>query len=495
MNKTYTSWQKNLVGWLCLAALLLFMVRTVPPLAESEVTYKFFFLLGALGIWRYGMAALNFVRGMYFLYLVYPRHCRQIDAMGSAADPDALFVLVTSFRIDTPTTIDVYRSIMEEARQCTYPVTIVASLVEYADEALVKKLWQSHNLPAHVSLKIIRIKGSGKRDALAYGFRSIAKEMPTDRSVVAVVDGDTIVTQGALRKSAKFFALFPQLGGLTTDEFSEPRFEDYFLREFHRMRFSQRHISMASMALSNRVLTMTGRMSLFRGSAACNSNFMELVQRDNLDHWRLGRFRFLTGDDKSTWYSLMLAGWDTYYVPDVKVITMEYSPHPNFFTATRMLMFRWSGNSLRQNIRATNLGPGKLGWFTYWTLWDQRIAMWTTLFGPVVAIIGSIKYSIVYMLIYLTWVLISRIIRTLIQAFGGHRVGPLWPVLMFYNQLIGAVIKIDVLFNLNKQSWTRQKTTLESHGDRLKETLSALSSKVAIVSSVCVFVALVFPLV
>jgi len=58
---------------------------------------------------------------------------------------------------------------------------------------------------------------------------------------------------------------------------------------------------MQSHALSGRVLTLTGRMSVFRGEHLTKIDFIRLVEADCLDHWLWGRFRFLSGDDKSTW--------------------------------------------------------------------------------------------------------------------------------------------------------------------------------------------------
>ena len=97
----------------------------------------------------------------------------------------------------------------------------------------------------------------------------------------------------------------PNVGGLTTNEFCKVE-GSYTMSEWHKMRFAQRHLNMCSMALTRRVLTLTGRMSLFRADIVTDARFIHDVQHDALDHWRLGRFKFLTGDDKSTWYSLML---------------------------------------------------------------------------------------------------------------------------------------------------------------------------------------------
>ncbi|MGY2498514.1 glycosyltransferase, partial [Klebsiella pneumoniae] len=45
-----------------------------------------------------------------------------------------------------------------------------------------------------------------------------------------------------------------------------------------RQRFVQRHINMCSMALSKRVLTMTGRLSFFRASVMTNPEFIKDVE-------------------------------------------------------------------------------------------------------------------------------------------------------------------------------------------------------------------------
>eukprot|EP01031_Cornospumella_fuschlensis_P017145 gene17145-20965_t len=57
-------------------------------------------LIGLVGIWRYSMGGLHFIRGMLFLYVVYPHYRRKVRKLGKAADPSHVFLLVTSFRID-----------------------------------------------------------------------------------------------------------------------------------------------------------------------------------------------------------------------------------------------------------------------------------------------------------------------------------------------------------------------------------------------------------
>ena len=154
----------------------------------------------------------------------------------------------------------------------------------------------------------------------------------------------------------------PRLGALTTDEVCQVE-GNWSFREWYSMRFAQRNIYMSSVSLSKRVLTLTGRMSMIRADILTNPEFIERVELDWIDHWRLGRFKFLTGDDKSSWYHILKSGFEMIYIPDVKVLTIETPPDPNFFRSSIVLMRRWFGNMLRTNDRAIKLGPNKIGFF------------------------------------------------------------------------------------------------------------------------------------
>lgn len=315
----------QVAGWLFYLSLLMGIAMALPASTFDSESKDFIFLIGIVGIWRYSMGATHFLRGMLFLYVVYPHLRRKVRKLGKTADPSHVFLMVTSFRIDALTTAQVYASVIREAIDCGLPTTMVCSIVEMSDEKLVKSLWTKMNPPARVKLDFVRIPGTGKRDGLAYGFRAISRHLPDDRAVVAVIDGDTVLAEGVVLKTVPWFQLFGNVGGLTTNEFCEVR-GGYIMSEWHKLRFAQRHINMCSMALSKRVLTMTGRMSVFRATVVTNPDFIADVESDSLQHWRLGRFKFLTGDDKSSWFSLMRLGYDTFYVPDAAIHTVEHPP-------------------------------------------------------------------------------------------------------------------------------------------------------------------------
>lgn len=481
-------------GWLFYLVFLMALALMLPATTFDSESKDFIFLIGAIGIWRYSMGATHFVRGMLFLYVVYPFLRRKVQKLGTDADPSHVFLMVTSFRIDALTTAQVYSSVIREAINCGYPTTVVCSLVEMSDELLVKSLWQKMAPPDRVSLDFVRIAGTGKRDGLAYGFRAISRHLPDDDAVVAVVDGDTVLADGVVRKTVPWFRLYNNVGGLTTNEFCEVR-GGYIMSEWHKLRFAQRHINMCSMALSKRVLTMTGRMSVFRASVVTNPEFIADVESDSIDHWRLGRFKFLTGDDKSSWFSLMRLGYDTFYVPDANIHTVEHPPEKSFFKASRKLMYRWYGNNLRQNSRALGLGMGRLGLFTSIVLFDQRVSMWTSLLGLTAAIIASLAYGINFLLVYLLWIGITRLILTIMLLCSGHKVGPAYPVILYYNQIVGAMMKIYVFFRLDKQSWTRQPTSLKRDLASFQQWFNTWSSRTMTFSAASIFVAVLFVMV
>lgn len=480
----------DLGGWLLYLSALMGLVLLLPPQAFQPGTRIFVFALGGLGLWRYSLRVTHFLRSMLFLHWSYPRQRRRTQRAGDWGAPSHVYLLITSFRIDTLTTALVYEAAFKEAIDCGAPTTVIASIVEMADQRLILSLWEHLDPPDRVCLKIVRIPGTGKRDALAQGFRCISRDMPDNDAVVAVIDGDTVLGKGVIAKTAPFLKTMPSVGALTTNEFCDVA-GSYVMSEWHKLRFAQRHLNMCSMALTRRVLTLTGRMSLFRASIVVDPRFIDDVQNDAIEHWRLGRFRFLTGDDKSTWYSLMRLGWDTYYVPDAVVRTLESPPDPEFLKASRKLMFRWYGNSLRQNSRALKLGPLKLGWFTYYVLLDQRILMWTGLLGLAMAIAASIKFSPVYMLTFLLWVGITRLVMSMLLLASGHRIGPAFPVLLYYNQVVGSIMKIFVFFHLDQQSWTRQKTTLDRNLGSFQRRFNEWSSLAMTFSAMSVFAAIV----
>lgn len=461
----------------------------LPPVAWDPYSTEFIFVVGGLAIWRYCWGLLNWIRYHIYQYLVFPKWRAQADALPEDQYPAMLYLLVTSFRIGAETTRRVYTSVIEEAIRYDRPVAIVASIVERADEVIIRQIFEMLAPSEKVSLTFVRIAGTGKRDALACGFRAISKMGPDADAVAAVIDGDSMLTKDCLRKTVPLFVLHPHMTALTTDEVCEVEGRPIF-REWYNMRFAQRHIYMGSVSLSRRVLTLTGRMSMFRTEVLCRPDFIQQVELDWVDHWRLGRFKFLTGDDKSSWFYQARHGYEMLYVPDVTVVTIETPPYDSFIQSSVVLMRRWFGNMLRTNSRAIALGPTKLNFFPWITVIDQRLSMWTALTGLTLALMATIAVSPFALFYYLWWMMFTRYVITLSLLAARTSVSVWYPFLLYYNQIVGSLIKTTVLFRLDKQKWTRQNTVLSMDRSSLRERILAYGSLYMHVFAVVVFVGL-----
>ncbi len=413
--------------------------------------------LGVIGAWRYGWGLVNFTRALVYIHARYPRQKREAEA--AYADrpvPAHGYFMVTSYKIEPEVTRRSYQSVFEAAAASEGGATIVASVVDGADLRLIRDLHAANrDRLGHVRLVIDRIPGSGKRDAIARSLRLLQREAPTARDVLVFVDGDTCVPRDIVARSAPFFT-DPRVGALTTDERVEipndPAFRDWF-----HLRFQQRQMMMSSMALSGRVLTLTGRMSVFRADLATDPSFVQQVQHDRIDHWRLGNIQFLTGDDKSTWFWLLSRGYRMTYLPDVHSLSMESQPKPGFAESAIALMKRWFGNMLRTNARALSLGPSRIGTFTWWSILDQRVSIFTTLLGPIAVLLTAIFATPLVLPAYLAWIMFTRYLYCAALSLFRPGFFPIsYPFLLYFGQIVGATVKSYALFRLDRQKWTRQ---------------------------------------
>jgi glycosyltransferase Alg8 len=468
------------VGFALYILLLAALALHAPAGVFDPGTRQFVVVLGVIGAWRYSWQLVHLVRSLLYRRVVFPRWRRVADRWlaaghresghdGFAAetgsplpeDPRDVHVVVATYRIAAETTAAVYRALIAEAAACGRPVTLVASIVEMADARFIKTLFCKLAPPSSVRLVLVRQRGRGKRAAIGTALRAISRQRAHPAGTVVLLDGDTVMAPGTLRRCLPFFDLMPTVGGLTTDEDAVVA-GSRLMHLWHRLRFAQRHLIMSSLGLSKRLFAMTGRMSMFRTGIATNPSFIARIETDGMSHWRLGRLRFLTGEDKSTWMWLLERGYDMLYVPDVRVVTIEHPPSPYFVPATTSLMLRWFGNMLRASGTAILLGPRRVGAFFWWCLVDQRLSMWTPLIGPVVAGLVAATVTPAFLYAYLLWIMATRLVQALLLLSVRDWVSPLYPLLIYYNQVYGALLKTWVLFRLDRQRWTRQN--IRSHG-------------------------------
>lgn len=438
-------------------AVIILLVSLVPKGFLGEVTYaaNTIFILGILGTWRYSWAFLNFCRAVVFKTWVHPRRkAKAHAAFARRSAPCHAWFMVTTYMMDTEATLACYRSVFTAAAQSRGGATVVCSVVDGKDERLIRIMHSRLGL-GRVDLVIDRIKSSGKRDAMARAMRIIAKQEPTHNDIVIFVDGDTCVPEDIVAETAPCFTN-PKVGAVTTDEGAIINRPGLY-RDWFDLRFDQRQMMMCSTGLAKRVLTLTGRMSIFRADLATHPEFIEGVDRDFLDHWRHGRVEFLTGDDKSTWFWLLRNGFEMHYLPDVRSWSYENQPRDTFYDSAKTLMVRWFGNMMRNNDRARKLGPSHMGFFTWWSIIDQRVSMWTTLVGPTSIAIAAVFVTPLAIPLYIAWVMMTRYVMCLLIArFRGTWFPVTHPFILYFGQIVGSMIKTYVWFRLDRQKWTRQ---------------------------------------
>ena len=103
-------------------------------------------------------------------------------------------------------------------------------------------------------------------------------------------------------------------------------------------------------------------------------------------------------------------------------------------------------------------------------------------------------YAIVYFRFRLAQPMFWLIFLTLLLPFSGHRIGPAFPLILYYNQIVGSLMKIHVFFRLDQQSWTRQDTALQRDLSAYQRWFNRWSSRAMTFSAASLFAAIVITL-
>jgi mannuronan synthase len=425
----------------------------------GEVTY----VLGILGIWRYGWWMNHFLRCKVYERVTYPKKRAQAAALwNSGWRPRHIHVQMTTFREHRAISETVLRGLCQQIREAGVPATLWLGSSELSDELKIANHLKIIAKDLDVTLRIIRQNQPGKRVAIALILRAMSRAGVGKDDLVVFMDGDFVLHPGCLKKCFPLFALDPELHALTTDE-SVVVHGPWWMQSWLNMRFAQRRIAMQSHALSNRVLTLTGRMSVFRADHIVTEEFIRLQEADFLNHWLWGQFRFLSGDDKSTWYALLSKGVKMTYVPDATGTTIEVVEGSGW-TRMEENLRRWSGNMLRNGQRAIRLGPTRMPFFIWWCVVDQRLAMWTTLFSPLLAGAEALRLGPIYIVQYILYLAITRMLLSLALFTYAERVDLNYVWILPVNQKLNAQVKVYMLWRLSKQRWANRGNQSSGQG-------------------------------
>lgn len=417
-----------------------------------------FIVLGAFALWRYGWQLIHYVRSTLYAFLYYPKLKRIVAGVPEESKyPQHIYFVIPSFKEEPWVSIESFQSIFSNLATVPCRATLIVSTGSDQDDAIISATFDAHPVRDKVEL-VLQRQSQGKRIAMGHALRAVARRYEDEpNSVTIFMDGDSYLESDTLNKTIPFFATFRDLGALTTNEVAYINTSSDWYKEWFNLKFGQRHVLFQSQSLSNKVLTLTGRFSMFRTSVIIKEEFIKKLETDVITHWRHGKFKFLMGDDKTTWFYLLKNKWNMLYIPDVTTYSLE-SRDANFLSVSTSLPYRWYGNTLRNNDRALALGWRTTGFFIWIAILDQRLSMWTSLVGITGAVILAIFSSYIYLPFYFAWVFGVRVIQMFVIAARGHPVSMLTIPLMLYSQWFGAIVKIRAYFNLSDQKWSKGGT-------------------------------------
>lgn len=448
-------------------------------------------VLGSLGIWRFGWWFTHAIRAEIYRKIKWPpMRARASRLWADGWRPRRLHIQMTTYYEEEAITKRVIGSILSQIRRERIPTTLYIGTGSDFDEGVIRDFVTTHaqDIPDDLAeLVFIRQNQPGKRMAIGLILRAINRNGVHKDDLVIFMDGDALYGIDVLEKTLSMFGADPDLQALTTDEEVICYGPDWIARWLN-MRFAQRRLAMQSHALSDKVLTLTGRMSVFRAEHMLSEKFIRTIEADHLDHWLWGRFRFLSGDDKSTWYHMLTRDAKMTYVPDACVYTIEVIKENGLQRMVQNFR-RWSGNMLRNGSRAIALGPRKVKPFIWWCIVDQRIAMWTMLVSPIMAVLATLVEP-GYLYSALVWVLLSRVVLVLFLFRYSRSVDLSWPFILYLNQIINASVKVFMIFHLSKQKWSNRGNQSAGGGDGFVARVQNFTAKVQMVTTVTGFVLL-----
>lgn len=441
--------------------ILLVVVFVALPENAQRIPMESVVVLGFIGACRYLWVLTHCVRAVLYEFYMYPKLRFAADQLPEEEKmPGKVFFIIPTYGEKPEVSRQMLDSVLDEAARITSQVIIVVNAGSEEDDEIFRDILDSRPALPNVEMRFVRQVG-GKRGGLAECLSRLMNEQVDQNDALVLMDGDTVLGAGIMEKCLPLFVTRPKLGAITTDNISVTK-GNWMYRKWYTLRFSMRHRMMKSQSLSRQLLVLTGRFSIFRANECLTDEFVSYLENDRIKHWLHGEIKFVTGDDKSTWYCLLKRGCEMLYVPDAHIFCMEDSgPQPILMSVKKM--HRWFGNMLRNNGRAIRLGPGRQKPFIWWCHIDQRISMFTSLMGPVAAIWAAFWISPYYLVAYGMIVVLARLAYALLLTIEGHRMSFTDIPLLLYTQWAGSSVKIYTMFHLHRQKWDSHRQSSDSN--------------------------------
>lgn len=458
--------------------IIIVLIITLPR-EKLDVPLQSFAAVGIIGVWRYLWLMTHVIRAHIYEHFVYPKLRFEADDQPEESKfPKRCFFVIPTYGEVPEVSRRMLNSILDEVETVPTVFHLVINAGSEEEDDIFRESLAEHASSKKVEVHFVRQQG-GKRQGMADVLNQLMHVEHDFNDCVVLMDGDTLLGKGIMEKCLTLFTSRPKLGALTTDNISYTK-GSWFYRKWYTLRFAMRHRMMKSQSLSRQIMVLTGRFSMFRAPWVFDDEFVSYLENDRIKHWLHGEIKFVTGDDKSTWFCLLKRGAEMLYVPDTHIFCMEDSGKAAVLQSVQK-MHRWFGNMLRNNGRAIGLGVGRQKTFIWWCAIDQRISIWTSLMGPVTAVWAALLFGWEILIVYLILVIFIRTIYLLLLLIEGHRLSMSDIPLLLYTQWGGSMVKSYTLFHLHRQKWSSHRS--KSSGKKQEDFFQSVVPKFQIAFS------------
>ncbi|MGI9406910.1 MAG: glycosyltransferase, partial [Hyphomicrobiaceae bacterium] len=199
---THIKWGPDVLAKIALYIGVCWMALTLIPNTiwapeVAQITY----VIGLLGIWRFGWWFNHIIRATIYGKIVYPRMRKRAAVIWDGGwRPEEMHFMMTTFREHRDITERVIRGICDQIREAGVPGTIWLGSGDLFDEKIIEQHLRLIASDLDITLRIVRQNQPGKRIAISLILRAMVRAGMPDDALVVFMDGDFVIEPGAVCK-------------------------------------------------------------------------------------------------------------------------------------------------------------------------------------------------------------------------------------------------------------------------------------------------------
>jgi len=145
----YKSFVKPALFYLLLSFALFYIFKPYLGHVSDEVIFSIAFI----GIWRYSILLVNYVRAMIYSLSVYPSYRREIEMLTeNRRYPKHLYFVIPSYKEESWVSAEVFSSLLADVGSLPCQTTLVVSTGSEYEDGVIQGIYDAH--PKKKSVKI-----------------------------------------------------------------------------------------------------------------------------------------------------------------------------------------------------------------------------------------------------------------------------------------------------------------------------------------------------